>query len=227
MSKPQHFPATATWIHRRLAEGEAGLRAIREHVMAVYFEPLQIYFRGHSGRWKGDADEMVSAFFADRMDRPDFFEKWSKSGLPLHRWLIGGLLLFIKENWKREKRHHRMEALPERFEVAAAAEEIGGDLDRLRIVAIGRELMRRTEEVCREAGLGLHWEVFARHEIDGLPYTDFSEEEFGVSPERAAVLARSPRRRLDGLLREILERDGVDPYHVGAEIETMKELVNR
>ncbi len=221
----QHFPLTVTWIGRRIAEGPEGLDAVRQHVMTLYYEPLQIYFRGHSERWKGDPTEVVNGFFADRMARTDFFEKWSVSGLRLHRWMIGALLFFVREEWGREKRFRRLDYLPEDMDVEAAEDSPAAIMDRLRVRSIAKVVLAMAEKSCRDEGLGVHWDVFARHVIGGIPYPKFVQEEFDVSPERAAVMVRVPKKRVGRALREVLERDGVDEFRMADEIRALQEIM--
>ena len=91
MAEPTNiFPATsATWLESqvRCADEPARERA-RRHVMAVYFHPLVVYVKGSSYRGIGDADDLVAGFFADRLERGDYLEKWLVSGAPLRAWLM-------------------------------------------------------------------------------------------------------------------------------------------
>ncbi|MEM7261970.1 MAG: hypothetical protein AAF488_08260 [Planctomycetota bacterium] len=226
VAKKQHFPNTVTWIGRRLAEGPDGLEAVRQHVMELYYEPLQIYFRGHSERWKGDPTEIVNGFFADRMARPDFFEKWYASGLPLHRWLIGALLFFVREEWGREKRFRRLGHIADDNTVPGDDEAPAEAIDRLRMQSIARVVLEKAEASCRDEGLGMHWDIFWRHVIDGMQYPEFVEEEFGVTQERAAVMVRVPKKRIGRALREVLERDGVDDFRMAEEIRSLQEILH-
>lgn len=221
--KKQHFPQTLTWLGREIAAGR--LDAVREHVMSVYRRPLRIYFLGHSGRWKGDPDELVNGFFADRMGRDDFFEKWQASGRRLHRWLITAFHLFIQEEWQREKRFRRFERFDPSFDVSGFTEDRGAELDKLRVESIARRVMEETERACRSEGMGKHWEILERHLIEGRPYSEFCEE-FGVSREQAAVMIRTPKRRAAAILREILEHDGVEPDRIQQEIQDLQEVLH-
>ena len=70
-----HFPSThATWIDAQLTiaeragshteDGQSARRALQQHLMQRYHEPLRAYVRGSSMRQLGDTDELVGGFFA-------------------------------------------------------------------------------------------------------------------------------------------------------------------
>ncbi len=217
------FPSTlVTWIGGRQDEGEDGRRKINRHVMTVYGGPLLIYLRGHSLRWLGDPQELVDDFFADRLGRADFFEKWRASGLRLRRWLMNGLNLYLME----ERRRHQQSA---RAGPAEPYEDPGtwGDspertLDRAFAQSIVKQALQGGRQTCESKGLGEHWRIFVRHYYDGQQYDELAAG-FGVEPARAAVMARTAARVFRSAIRELLAGDGAAPDQLDSEIRSLLE----
>jgi len=100
-----HFPSThATWIDAQLTiaeragahteDGQSARRALQQHLMQRYHEPLRAYVRGSSMRQLGDADELVGGFFADRVGAHGFLADWRESRMPLRRWLMNGISFY-------------------------------------------------------------------------------------------------------------------------------------
>jgi DNA-directed RNA polymerase specialized sigma24 family protein len=215
------FPRTLeTWISIKLNEGPQGLRAINRHVMAVYAEPLRVYFLGCSERSLGEPDEVINGFFASRLDDPEFLVKWQRSGKRLRRWLINALHFYLKELRRQKIRA----SAP-----AGEAEEpvtFDGDphaaVDRQFMIALVRQALRETHDRCLEENLGQHWQVFVDHHCRGMPYAEAAGG-VDVDPARAEVMGRTVARRFRAVVRELLVSDGATPEEVDREIQSLLE----
>ncbi len=213
------FPTTReTWIDDRLRAGDDGRRDVNHHLMSVYSEPLQVYFKGSSSRWLGEADDIVHGFFADRLAKGRFLEDWAKSGLRLRRWLMNGFCYYLQELRSRHKRDGRMK------EVSAdvPTQDDASALDRAFVVSVVREALKRAEAACSAEGLEQHWGAFFEHHYRGRPYSEVAAE-MQTDAARAAVMARSGARRFVRALRELLARDGATPQSLEEEINVLLE----
>lgn len=220
--QPDAFPSTlVTWLSNRLREGDDGLLDAARHVMEVYAEPLRIYFMGSSFRSMGQADDLVGGFFADRLSRPNFLQRWIESGRPLRYWLIVGFKHFLYEQARLQRRH----------DAHTLSDSVTGDdsgpihiFDREVARALVAEASRRAEEHCLENKLSDHWRLFRRHVVDGLPFASIAPE-FGVSPERAAVMARTAAHRFKRTLRELVAWEGAADEQIDQEIAHLMEAL--
>lgn len=212
------FPHTQlTWLSSQLDEGDLGLAKAREHVMEVYREPLMIYVKGSSFRTLGDAEELVSGFFADRLGRTDYLSEWLSSGRPLRRWLLVGLKYYLKEQIRAKKRGGS----------SLAFDPDDDDQDhpsRSYNEASGRQLVARamiqTEEDLRARGFGEHWEVFVAHHLQERLFASIGEEH-GVDEKRAAVMSRTAARRFRAVLRELVTWPGASDEELDSEIRAL------
>lgn len=206
-----------------VTSGEEGASEAAHHVMEVYAWPLSVYYRGSTFRWLGEPEDMVRGFFADRLSREEFFERWLESGRRLRHWLIVAFKHYLYETARSRKRDAR----------AGALEGIGepeGGSDHESLAGFWRETarsvvaraMERAEERCREDGLEEHWNVFRRHTLDGASYAEL-ERETGVSAARAAVMARTASNRFRSALREAVSWPGASESEVDAEIASLME----
>jgi hypothetical protein len=204
----EHFPLTRrTWIEDRLAAGE--FETLNEHIMSVYFEPLQIYFRASSARSIGEAPDVVAGFFADRLRRQEYLASWDPGQRPLRQFLINGFWLYLREKLGRRKRRGRVAELSDHFPDLAEAshESPERQFDRAWVRQVVRRAMDDASEICAERGLEDHWKIFRRHLFEHEPYTTLAEE-YGIAPERAAVMCRTATRRFVESLHQLLARDG-------------------
>ncbi len=222
--RPDHFPPTLmTWLRGVVARGDAGALEAARHVMEVYAWPLSVYFKGSSFRWLGDADDVVRGFFADRLSREEFFERWLESGRRLRHWLIVAFKHYLYETARSRRRDGR-----------AGPMDGGGDLasepDGETLRGFWREMARsvvaramdRAESRCAEDGLAEHWVVFRRHMVDGASYSAI-ELETGTPPARAAVMARTACNRFRAALREGVSWPGASETEIDAEIASLME----
>lgn len=222
----QHFPETQiTWIQERLGEGAAGQSQIKEHVMRLYYRPLQYYFLGLRGlRNLGEPEDIVGGYFADRLSRNDFFDKWRASGIKLRRWLMNGLHFYLKERIRAENRARSSGGDPETLQLAVDEDELDPDegFDREFAHALVAEALKQVHTGCMESGLKDHWEIFIRHHYHGELYKDFASE-YDIQPVRASVMSRTVRDRFRAAIRQLLLEDGVKPSDLETEIQTLME----
>lgn len=215
----------ATWIGVKLAEGATGREAINRHVMEVYREPLGIYFLGTSDRRFGEADEVVEGFFASRLGRSDFLDKWASSGKPLRRWLMNAFCFYLKER-RRER---------ERSDLVGRGGEVSDDLedrvpgpeesiDRAFATSIMRRALEEAQEACVSRGLTAHWGAFIDHYLDGDSYRRIAEK-LAVTEDRACVMARTVRRRFVKVVRSLFDREGVSRDRIDEEIRSLLEVI--
>ncbi len=218
------FPTTQnTWIGQRVHEGGGGRAAVNQHVMRVYAWPLQVYFRGTRDRWLGEPEDIVHGFFADRLAKPGFFSDWQKSGLRLRRWLMNGFCFYLSELRHARRKTASVSLIPESVEDETPTPE--EQMDRAFAVAIVRQAMEQAYEQCRSEGLGEHWQVFLKHHYQGMTYRALAGA-CGVSPARAAVMARTVARKFRRSLRELLARDGAGPDEIDRELESLLEITS-
>lgn len=216
------FPATmATWIDDQLRLGPEGRRAVDHHIMSVYAWPMKVYFMGTRDRWLGEPDDVVQGFLADRLGKPEYFNKWRSSGLRLRHWLINGFCFYLKELRRAQR---RTTAIGEDAKFVSTPDDPMDDspgptaaFDRALIVSFVREALKQTRETCEAEGLAAHFEVFLRHFYHGQSYGDFARD-LGVDEARAAVMARTARTKFQAALRSMLSREGAD---IDEEIRTL------
>lgn len=220
-TKQDVFPPTmSTWIALRMGDGVEGRNEVNRHIMAVYDWPLRVYFMGTSERWLGEPEDVVSGFFADRLGRSEFLHEWRASGMRLRRWLMNAFCFYLMELRRARARDRRAGELDREPIVFNGSPEAA--IDRAFRVSLVREALRVAQETCEETGLGEHWNIFVSHYLTGRDYSDLSRE-FLVSPERAAVMARTAARKFRGAVRELLAGDGTPDQEVDQEILALIE----
>lgn len=226
-SDRQYFPETQIgWIEQRLGEGRTGQSQVNEHIMQVYYRPLQYYYLGLKGlRNLGEPDDIVNGFFADRLSRNDFMPKWRESGLKLRRWLMNGLHFYLKERIRAQSRDRNASGQVEELQVAVEPANPEGDFEREFANALVAEALKRVQDVCTKKGLDDHWDIFVRHHYHGESYKDFAHE-YRVEPVRASVMARTVRDRFRATIRELLIDDGVKPNDIENEIRSLMEAMS-
>jgi DNA-directed RNA polymerase specialized sigma24 family protein len=232
MSEPkrEHFPPTLnTWIGLQMGDGTMGRGAINRHVMEAYEEPLRIYFMGSSWRSLGEPHEIINGFLADRLDREEFFAKWQTSGKRLRHWLINALHFYLKELWRREKRHDaaRLGGAGDGDDERGVndPEVLDPEVDRVWARALVAAACRDAQASCRADNLDEHWQLFMRHHLDGLPYRDCAAE-FDVDPKRCAVMARTAANRFREALQQRLKQDGVSAEEIDEELMKLQEAIS-
>ncbi|MGE3164610.1 MAG: hypothetical protein AB7O52_06880 [Planctomycetota bacterium] len=206
--KHNHFPKTqGTFVRGCLQGGDEGRRIMNRHLMEVYALPLQIYFRGHSLRDLGDAEDVVQGFFADRLDRGRFMPDWEASGMRLHRWLINGFNFYLKEVVREKVRERRYQALPADLDHCPTEERAELELERAYARSLVQRALSRAGSECT-GKWDQHWRIFVEHEYHERPYRDL-EPELEVTRERAAVMARVGKKRFRDVLLRLAREDMV------------------
>ena len=219
------FPSThATWITVQLdrvasadaAEAPDALRALRDHVMRRYYEPLSAYLSATGYRDVDAPSALVAGYFVERFTDAESLAKWRSSGLPLRRWLMNGLLLWVRgEIRRRRAQSGRETALPPGLVAPVASAEDVFEREWARsIVSDACELVARELEA---AGDLRRWRLFARHVIDGRTYDEIAGEE-GCTAADARNAARFVRVRIDGALERLLVDEGVPAGEVRQEL---------
>jgi len=218
------FPATlVTWINERLDAGDEGRREVCSHVMDVYADPLRIYLLGSSFRNAGEPDEIINGFFANRLSRPEYLEGWRSSDKRLRRWLINGLIFYVKEEFRRRKRTGS--PLSEEAEAELEApEDHYRAFDQAWAASIVRRAMAEAAECCRRESLEEHWDIFVRHHVQQQPYSTCCQDH-GVDAARAAVMARTAASRFREAVRRQVSLDGADGGAIDEELEGLRSLL--
>ena len=217
------FPVTQrTWLGRALVRGREGLSEANRHIMEVYAHPLKVYYLGSSFRSLGEPDDVVQGFFADRLARDGFLDRWMESDRPLRYWLIVGFKHFLFERSREMKRGARAQALPD--EIGVQTDEPETHFHREAALAIAAEAMRQAHDECEARGQGDHWGIFVRHYVDGQGYEAVGQE-FGVTHRRAAVMARTAANRFRAALRELVSWNNAGADEVDAEIRSLLETI--
>lgn len=216
MSHPTtSFPRTKkTWIDRLLDEGEEGHRQVIHHVMEVYSEPLIAFVSAAIRSPAVEPADLVHGFFERQLERSDYFRRWGQSGLPLRRWLKGGVLFHAQEAL-RSRPHVPFDAVPEPADAQPMAESaLEAEFTRQLV----RIALRRTEDECGAAGLKHHFTFFVAHHFEGAPYAALARRH-GLEPDAVRPMGRSVARRFARAVRSILVRDGVPRERIDDEIE--------
>ncbi len=190
------FPVTAaTWLVCQLDGGAEARSLALRHVMEVYREPLTVYCRGCSLSWVGESSDLVSGFFADRLSRDAFLDRWRESRRPLRFWLIVGFKHYLYEQARSTKRHAH-DRVPIVIDDAGLGVDRAPDreFERACAVDIVRAALNRTAERCQTEGLADHWSVFVLHHVRGMSYAQV-ETRLGLPRARSAVMVRTVSKR--------------------------------
>ncbi len=248
----EHFQKTLrTWIGQRLACGDVGLAEVREHVAESYRLPLEIYYRATSwcrerGTARGgqiDPDwspvEVVHDYLADRLGRDEFMEQWEASGLSLRRWLINGLLFYLKERHRALHRGGRgrgggggrgrgggeAAGSGSGWSAIPVHEDPGRDADRLMVGGLVRRAVKQTLAKLDAAGHGRHGRAFVAFYFE-QKNVEQTADELGVSPGQVKGMLRLARGRFKASFTELLTRDGVPESRHDEELRAMLEVIH-
>lgn len=227
MSRAVPFPATKrTWLAERIGGGDEHFAEVRSHVMRVYFAPLVAYASRSKFRGPLEPEESVNTFFLGRFGDRRYLEGWVKSGLPLRRWLAGGLVYALRQSLRDEaQRNNVIEAGLEGDTDHVAAVEPGpyaALCERYRSELVARAI-EQADKACADRGLSAHWRAFLALRRDGASVSDVAGH-FGVSHAKLAVLARTGQRQFRAAVRRAIQLEGVPAGRVDAVI---KDLLDR
>lgn len=205
------FPTTCTtWIVEHLQSGPEGEQAVRSELMATYWQPLRDASQARFGLSAEAALDLVHGFFASRFARREFLQQWEASEKRLRHWLWNGLCFHAKERRRHEQRREHVVLAEEH---AIATPEAGREIDRAFAIALVRRAAAAAQEHCLLDGFERHWEVFERRQLRGDSLVGIARE-LAVTPDRALVMLRAPRRRFLDALRSLLIADGVPEREV-------------
>jgi hypothetical protein len=228
------FPTTrATWLCDRIGDlarsGTAsadGLREAREHVMRRYYEPLAAYLSATSYRDVDAPAALVAGFFVDRLSDDAYLLGWKSSGLPLRKWLVNGLLFWVRTEVRRRRRTMERElaggaealALEASGSAALHAEQVFEREWARSIVSDACEVV--AERLVAE-GLAARWQHFRRHVLDGLTYEAVARESACEAREVRSA-CRVVRARLEMAFFELLRAEGVRESELEGEVKRIQ-----
>lgn len=228
MKSDARFPTTqATWISLQLDAIEdappepraAGERALREHVMRRYYEPLSGYLATTSYRDIDAPAAVVAGYFVERLADAGGLRAWRRSGLPLRRWLVNGLLFWARSELRRRRARRRREVALDGAGGAlvdgAATPDAVFEREWARALVAGA--CEVVERELHAAGATDRWEIFARHVLDGRSYDEIARER-GCLPADARNATRMVRARIDRALGRMLREEGLPSAEIAEEI---------
>ncbi|MBK8096229.1 MAG: hypothetical protein IPK26_03935 [Planctomycetes bacterium] len=196
-----------------------GIDAGRQFVMATYFTPLVDWTGAYLGLERDDAIELVTGFFADRLDDPGYLARWRLSRIPLRWWLWNGLQFFAKE----QRRWWRRGAGACDVTLAEPGVE-GGDvvreIDRQCAIGSVRAALRLAAAACKRDGFRQHWLVFLLCFLREHKQVHVANR-MRISPARVRVMLRAARLRFVAALREVLRREGVPAWDVPRRVRAL------
>lgn len=221
MTASHKFPETQrTWIVDRIGEGED--REVRQHLMAVYAQPLQQLARTRFRMDAGLAMDLVHGFFASRLGRSDYLLQWDKREMRLRGWLWNGLCFFLKEERRANRRFRTVQNVPDAAD--PSQKDPAEDLDRAFARALVQEARVRARHSCEADGFVKHWTVFTRR-YEGEEALTAIAGDLGVSPDRALVMLRAPRLRFRQAITELLLADGVSAADMPRALRKLQEAI--
>ena len=232
MKSDSLFPTTkSTWLGDCLAgtseggaagaQSEGGLHSAREHVMRRYYEPLSAYLAATSYRDFDAPSALVAGFFVDRFADASYLVAWRASGIPLRRWLVNGLLLWVRNEVRRRRR--LMERENALFDDSAASSFAGPEriFEREWARSIVTDACSEIADELRREGSGDRWVLFRRHVLDGLTYEEVAREQ--ACDQRAVRNAcRLVRVRLESALIGLLRQEGVAEAAIDTEVARIR-----
>jgi hypothetical protein len=237
MPVQDHFPSTlksriVDWLGRR------DRTSLNQHVLTTYYEPIRLYLKGShwfAGRVRNrgrpvatdhgeieELNDLVNGFFADLLEREDFFDRWLASGRRLGQYLRGALWLYLKGLYRDEVRE--LEAAERLTPERAAEAPPEHDLDKAFVTHLVAQAMDEARVACEQKGLGAHWHVLVRHFCDGARYPDVARE-LNVRPDRAAVMLRTAATRFEEAFRRLVTQQVRAPEHVRRAIENFLQVI--
>jgi DNA-directed RNA polymerase specialized sigma24 family protein len=228
MKSDARFPTTQqTWLRECLAESTAsearsrGLRDAREHVMRRYYEPLAAYLGATSYRDIDAPSALVAAFFVDRFGDDTYLQAWKASGLPLRRWLVNGLLFWLRTEVRRRRREERR--LGGAHELSLVEHHAGPDavFEREWARSIVGDACEVVAQVLQREGESQRWVLFCRHVLDGLSYGEVATAH-GCDERDVRNACRLVRSRLEEALLELLRDEGVSEARLESEVARIR-----
>lgn len=201
------------WLERRLCAGRDGRRDVYRHIASVYARPLAAYYRESPWRWVADVRSVLFGFFARRVFRKAFLERWAGRDVPLRRWLVKAFAYYLAERAREgggggspmARKLALQPGNPERAYHRALAESLVG-------VALAE-----AREDCERRGMSCDWKLFFQYACEGRPSAELLARR-GVDPVSAASAIHRAIERFRSALRELFERDGLPEGGINREI---------
>ncbi|MCZ6793970.1 MAG: sigma factor-like helix-turn-helix DNA-binding protein [Planctomycetota bacterium] len=217
-----------TWIKRKLDQGQAGRKEVNRYLMGVYYEPLQIYFRGCRLRWLadrcGNPEEIVHGFFDSRLSREKFFDGWRNSNKRLRNWVVGAFwhyLYELRNSLKREAKRY-VEA---DLDLQPTGDDHVHEFDRAVAISIVQEALRRARELWERRGLVKHWQILILRFYEKLSYREIGER-LKISEDRARKISQTARANFANALEETVANEVSDRLKVKDEIRLLLESLS-
>ncbi|RLS52478.1 MAG: hypothetical protein DWH93_00920 [Planctomycetota bacterium] len=223
------FPSThSSWMFDLLSTGPTGLAGLRTRIMERYHGALVAYATHAIAMQVLDPQDLVNEFFANRLAKPDYFERWQSSGLPFRRWLINGLHFSAREMLKATgTTKQRMTS-----DRTDSTELEPPDCDTAADRAFERQFALQVITRCAAAverglaakGRPRDWSYFWRHHIDGTPYRLLAAET-GLGPRELNSAIRAVTSELRTAVRLELLIEGLAEHEVERELRLMEEAL--
>lgn len=227
------FPVTEMtrlegWVH------EEASKALCEHLMSVYHEPLRIYYRGCSLYDPArEPAEVVDTFFVRCLSGEGgvvaYLRTWMEGRKgKLRDYLINGLWFSMKTDRgvaARERDRRERTVGDEAAAEVTAPDEPSIDFDRAYIKNVVRYSLVLASRRCRKEGYSDHWRIFVRHALKDQPYARIAPR-LRVSEARAAVMLRTGKRRFIEEFCALIERDGPNRASCEETIRTYLEIID-
>lgn len=227
------FPSTHTsWLCQVLDGPPEKIQRAAVGLMSRYRDPLRIYFKGSSfGRLSvqgltefGDPEDLVHGFLANRLARADFLAAWRRSGMRLRRFVMNGFLFYLRAQARAARRRRIREQKSDPAEYGRTFDDSTTEFERAWALSVVREASDMAAAGLQTRGRGVHWQLFLRHFVDGVPYGELVEP-FGLTPSQAASAARDVAFELRRCIRTVLSRDGITETDLGPELALIEQLL--
>ncbi|MEY3022467.1 MAG: hypothetical protein RIS86_1665, partial [Planctomycetota bacterium] len=225
----------------------AGRAELHARVMSRYATPLRAYVLGSSLRSLDDPDALVNGFFVTRLGREGYLASWRTSGLALRRWLVNGLLLHARERQRELRKAARdgatgaapptggcgncgcgsvCQGVGAADEEAALEPAAFEEFERAWARALLSDACDVAQQELAAEGDGDAWEVFRRHNLDGLEYADIALQ-LRIAPAEARTRSRRASYRFERALRRLLADEGVAADDLDDELAWLLEVSGR
>ncbi len=218
-----------TWIKRKLGEGLDGRKEVNRYLMGVYYEPLQIYFKGCRLNWlsahHGGAQDVVHGFFQSRLSREHFFADWQQSHKRLRTWVVGAFWHYLYELRNTYLRNHGRFVQGSHLDEKPTRDDHVQAFDKAVAISIVQETLRRARTRWEARNQGKHWQVLVKRFYEKLSYREIGTL-LDMTEAKARKLAQTAREKFRGVLEETVANEVKDPLKVKEEIRLLLESLN-
>lgn len=231
------FPATESGYLLDAVRGVAPELA-SAYVMRVYLNPLCSYFASTSYKRMGAPADLVAGFFADRLSRPDWVQRWFEarqaSQIRFSRWILNAFNNYLREEYRRGVRDRRIPvADPVLLDQAEAAgsqdsesveEQCVRKFERDRAESLLREAMVMARASPPPRGRPLDFSLFDDHFLRDMSYADIAAAR-GISVAEVRRDARLATVRLRLALEAVLLNEGIPRERLDEEVRELYAAV--